>query len=148
MAAAVSAAAAAGRQQVRPPEALRAFEQSRRALVSGRVEWLVTREDDGSSISFVSRYARNGDTMFENRGDADGWTIVEPQTNRGLSKYPQLYLVNEMGTWYFQESDLSCSLWKKDGMESPWDRDIRDVRSIGVSPFVSSMKSDPGVDAI
>jgi hypothetical protein len=135
------------------PAALLAFEQARRGIASGRVEWCATTYDHPDDpLSFVSRYARNGDIIFEHRGDADGWTILNIQTREGLSKYPQLFLINEAGTWHFQETDLACKWWPKAKEDSDYNRmhlrGVREIRAVGVSPFSGSLDHLKGVSAL
>lgn len=115
-------------QESSRPLGLRAFEQSRRALQSGRVEW--TTISKGKHSNFVSRYARNGDMICEYRGDDDGWTMFDAD-GRGIHRYPQLYLVRSNDIWWNEESSLSCRWWA--GRETPscWDRDIFDPRGLG-----------------
>ncbi len=124
------------------PEALAAMEETRRAILSGHVEWSVMPEGDEKRVmSFVSRYALNGDLIFENRGDREGWTIFEPETRKGTSRIPQLYLVGMDGTWCYQETDLRVTGWKRDGRRSPWDEDIRDICSKHAQEIVDRHKA-------
>ena len=140
-----------------PPPALLAFEQARREIVAGRAEWTALPGGDaGAALSFVSRFARNGDLIFENRGDSDGWTIFNAETGEGFSKYPQLYLVNQRGSWQFQETGLNCRWWKQDAeassrarnMLARVQRNIRDIRALGVSPWSSSLEYANGIDSL
>lgn len=60
------------------------------AVTSGTIEWSVKSDaDQPKTLFYVSRYARNGDTIFENRGDQDGWTSFDPQTRQGVSQCQQ-----------------------------------------------------------
>lgn len=138
--------AAAGAER---PASLIAMEQARKAIGAGRIEWAVLPEgDERRMLSFVSRYARNGDMVFENRGDPEGWTIVNPQTGAGVSRFPQLYLLNAEGAWHHQETGLSVRWWKRDGQPPAIERDIRDVRAIGVSPTSLSAEYEHGLATI
>jgi len=129
------------------PAPLLAFEQARKSVISGRIEWTVLPggiEDSG--LFFVSRYARNGDLIFEVRGDKDGWTEFDWQTGEGISRYPHLYLINRDGVWQHLESSLSCAWWKRgEGGPSPWDKQIRDVRALGVYATSSSLDYTKGL---
>ncbi|MBW7904433.1 MAG: hypothetical protein LC135_12130 [Phycisphaerae bacterium] len=151
--------AAAARQDEKPapqpPAALRAFEQARRAIVSGRIEWSVTPEEaPDRTLTFVSRYARNGDMIYENRGDAEGWTIFNQQTGEGFRKYPQLYMVNAEGVWHFEESTPGCGWWPTAWVEQQPPEaklqfsHVRDVRTVGVAPFSGSMEYSRGLAAL
>ncbi|HUU97348.1 MAG TPA: hypothetical protein VM487_16550 [Phycisphaerae bacterium] len=133
---------------MRKPVALRALEEGRKSTISGRIEWSVLpggKEDD--RLSYVSRFAKNGDTIFENRGDTHGWTVFDAR-ERGISKYPILHMSNGEGYWYHLETALSARLWKRDGQPNPWAEEIKDIRAVGVSPFTSSIRSDVGLNGI
>jgi hypothetical protein len=139
-------------EAVLPPAALRAFEQARRAIASGRIEWTVgeTRHPD-RTLNFVSRYARNGDVIYENRGDDDGWTIFNPETGEGFRRYPQLYMINADGTWHFEETTPSCG-WYPKTWEQQQEHDlhlshVRDARAIGVAPHSDSLEHRRGLAA-
>ena len=80
----------AGRQ---PPRALLAFREARRQIVSGHVEWTAELPERARTMHYVSRYAANGDLIFENRGDQDGWTALG-LSGRGEAKFPELYLAS------------------------------------------------------
>lgn len=129
------------------PAALQALEQHRTAVLSGRIEWAVFPDgDEGRALSFVSRYARNGDMIFENRGDLEGWTQFDPQTKQGKSRLPKLYLVGKDATWHYKETDLIVSGWKRDGSASPWDEEIRDSRNVGLFPHSGTVDYSRGLD--
>jgi hypothetical protein len=145
---AVSAASARQRPSEKP-SALEALEQSRRSLQSGTIAWRVVPEgDEARALSYVSRYARNGDMIFEHRGDKDGWTVFEPATGRGVQKYPLLYMVNADGYWEHQETTPLCMLWKRDGSPNPYADRVKDILAVGVHPTDASLRSDVGFDAV
>ena len=143
----IAAAAAGVMAPQERPAPLLAFEQARKSIASGRIEWTVLPggiEDAG--LFFVSRYAANGDLIFEVRGDKDGWTEFDWQTGKGIRRYPHLYLINRDGVWHHLESGLSCKWWKREeGRSSPWDNRIRDVRALGVYPTSSSLDYAKGL---
>lgn len=132
------------------PSALLALEESRRSgVMSGIVQWDVWPEGlEALSLSYVSRYARNGDRIFENRGDKDGWTEFDPATKRGRHKYPKLYMSNGDGYWQYDETTLSCGFAKRSGAAPRWLEQMRDIRYIGISPTSGSLHADVGFDII
>jgi len=133
-----------------PPAPLKAFEEARKSLVSGRVEWAVLPAGDPErALSFVNRYAANGDLIHEVRGDKDGWTVFNTVTGEGVHRFPQLYLVNSAGVWHHQETGLGCALWRREPQgSSPYDGEIRDVRAIGVYPTSSSLEYVRGLGSM
>lgn len=131
------------------PLALVAFEQTRRALNANRIEWgAAPRGNFEKEITFTSRYAANGDMIFENRGDPEGWTRHSRQTLQGYHRLPQLYLVGSDGTWWYEETSVCADFWKRDGQPSLWDDEIRDVRGIGMFPRSGTMDFGKGIEAI
>ncbi len=131
------------------PPALTALEQARAGLLSGCIEWSVLPQgDENKALFFVSRYASSGDLIFENRGDSEGWTEFDWETGKGVSRYPQLYMVNPEGVWHFQETGLSCSVAKAGDARSRWEQEMRDVRAMGITPFSSSMEHTRGIASI
>lgn len=123
-----------------PRELLRAC-AAREELASGQVIW--TRTDDrrrpDREFSFVSRYAKNGDIIHEARGDQDGWVEVDG-AGVGLSKFPELRMLNDEGLWLYRETSPVCAYWRHDGElgpdESnppPTQADLKDIRWIGTS---------------
>lgn len=135
--------------QIARPRALTAFEEARRALESGRIEWSVLPEGDlEQAIAFVSRYARNGDMIFEMRGDKDGWTRVN-RDGTGVTKYPQLFLIKSENQelWYQQETSPNVSVYPKfDPRKQEFHRGIRDIRALGVYPTSGSVDLKVGLD--
>lgn len=120
------------------PKALVEFEQSRRALVSGRVEWTLVFADNHTSrgeLRFRNRFARNGDLLFEELGDRDGWTAWDGR-GRGRSIAPQLFMINHDGFWYRPANDIAADLWRgaRNAQEHLKGRP-KDIRSLG---FTSS----------
>jgi hypothetical protein len=130
------------------PPCMTAFESARKsAIISGRVQWSVTPEGDPArQINFVSRYARNGDMIFENRGDAEGWTMRAPG-GRGLSRYPQLYMRTSDRYWHSQETGLRATV-ATDSSSNKWGRSARDIRWLGIAPATKSLEALTGFDAI
>lgn len=132
------------------PGALRALEESRKSsVISGRIDWSVLpKGDEEGALAFVSRFAKNGDTIFEHRGDRDGWTIFEPGTRRGKQKYPLLYMTNGDGYWEYKETTPGCGLWKHDGEPNPFSREVKEILGVGAHATTASLKSDVGLGAI
>lgn len=128
------------------PRALLAFEQSRKALVSGAVDWRVTTRD-GHCLSFRSRLAANGDAITEHRGDENGWTVFGAD-GAGFSKYPQILMTNREGLWRHQETSLSCRLWERGGRDSEDRNDLREIRGLGVSPTSASLAATESLDLV
>ena len=81
-----------------PPRSLLAFREARRQINSGRIDWTVALPDNVRTMHYVSRYAANGDMIFENRGDEDGWTQFD-LAGAGSSKFPHLYLHTQGTIW-------------------------------------------------
>jgi hypothetical protein len=135
------------------PSALLAFEQHRKpCVISGRIDWSVLpKGEHDAELKFVSRFAKNGDTIFEHRGDKEGWTIFEPMTRRGVQKYPLLYMTNADGCWEYKETTPNCGLWAHNG-EPPerfaYTVRVKDILAVGVYPTSESLKSDIGFKAI
>ncbi|MFH1747471.1 MAG: hypothetical protein ABIG44_10555 [Planctomycetota bacterium] len=133
------------------PTALLALEEARKDIISGRIEWVVmSGPDDPATLSCVSRFAKNGDDIFENRGDEDGWTVFHPDSKLGASMYPQIYMRNTDGEWHYQETGTHAQWW---GPDTPTDQSfvmdyIKDIRMVGISPFTRSMKAAVGFEAI
>ena len=134
------------------PAALLAMEQARNAIVSGRVEWsLLPNGDPEKRQAFVCRYAANGDTIFEERGDKDGWTVTTVSQG-GVSKYPQISMRNAEGFWYYPETTLGCSWWKDKPAHQLWPKDfmrpVKDVRWVGTSLGKNSLDANTGFAAV
>ncbi len=143
----VSASADAHGDGSRRPLALEAFEQSRQALETGTLRWAVYSGDDERCLNtFVSRYARNGDMIFEIRGDDEGWTVHDPQTGEGSSRYPQLLMMRETTeAWHFQESGVTARVYPSKDRWSPVLKEyLRDVRAVGVFPTSRSLSIERG----
>lgn len=118
---------------IRRPEALQALENAHRVIRNGEVRWTVTPvADGGRSLNYVTRFAANGDTIFENRGDDDGWTQFDPQTGKGTRRFPQLHLSNSDGYWWAQESGIG-GRWYVDESEAEMAEfgTVHDVRMSG-----------------
>jgi hypothetical protein len=128
------------------PSALVALEANRRALASGRVEWYGAPEGRPElAMRYVSRFAANGDAIFENRGDPQGWTVYANElTHEGLLKYPQLFLARQDEVWRFQETGHIALMWKGEAQSNPWSDDIKDVRYVGVSPSTDTLGASTG----
>lgn len=136
----------------RRPNALLAMEEARRSMIrSGRIEWTVLpegREDD--ALFFVSRFARSGDMIFENRGDRDGWTIFDRSegVKKGIHKYPQIYMTSADGQWHFQETSPTADWWRNPGQPSPFAHHIKDIRHAGLGLTSECMDAGVGMQAI
>lgn len=134
------------------PLALRAMEEHRKAIVSGRIEWRVhPGGDEQQSMRFVSRFATNGDRILEYRGDDDGWTNRDPQTGEGTSQFPQLYMENKDGLWHTAETTFSGSLRRpdsSDGLRDHLQDRLKDIRWVGISVESGSLEYDQGFRAV
>lgn len=104
------------------PAALRQFQERRMALRSGDVLW--SRQDfshrQPGEFHFVSRYARNGDRIFEHRGDADGWVSYDA-SGRPNSRLPLLYLRTSDSIWRRLGGNVGSHVWKFPAEEAPED---------------------------
>lgn len=126
----------------RKPAALLAFEASRKSIASGSVRWATTLSD-GRTLHYESQYARNGDMLFANRGDDDGWVLA------GRSKHPELYLRDRHGWWSHRETSARATLVPCDSPEAPqFLKYVKDVRFVGVAASPWSMNQDVGFDAV
>ncbi|HMQ15169.1 MAG TPA: hypothetical protein PKC49_04270 [Phycisphaerae bacterium] len=128
-----------------------ALEGSRRSIASGRIEW--SSRVPGSQtqpLLFVSRYARNGDLIVEQRGNDDGWTVFDG-AGTGISRAPQLHMINEMGVWYHQETSVSCR-WSENGPQQRGSerryRGLYDVRAAGIAPSWTTLFYARGLAAL
>ncbi len=96
------------------PDALRAMEEARRTVVSGRIVW--SKVDDQRlperEFTFISRYATNGDYIIEERGDQDGWVTWNQIEKKPLRRYPILRMINTDGVWMARETQPVVDLWK------------------------------------
>lgn len=121
------------------PRALLAFEEARRNLASGVVLWSWSDRtlDQPREYRFVSRYALNGDRIFEERGDQEGWVIRDPASDTPITRLPRLSLINGEGIWVHHETNIDCDWWQAglpdldSGAPTP---NVRDVRWIGMHP--------------
>ncbi|RMF77158.1 MAG: hypothetical protein D6744_11615 [Planctomycetota bacterium] len=143
--AALLAVAVAGAQTVvERPTALRRFEQNRKALISGRVEWTVeTLEPKPFVKHYVSRYARNGDRIVEHRRNADGVVSVDP-TGKPVSGFPKLVLERRGEIWQTTELIPQARVWRGEGTIPEQVRmqfeDAPDVRAVAIQPVSESMR--------
>ena len=123
------------------PAALAELEKSRMAFPSGRIEWSILREGDPEkAMNYVSRYAANGDQIFENRGDKDGWTLFNGQTGAGYRRYPQIFMSNQEGFWAHEESTTNCTWWSEKNGENRAKKSIQDIRALGLHPSSETMQ--------
>lgn len=124
---------------------------ARQALVSGRIEWQFDMPQRGRVLSHVSRFARNGDFIFENRGDQDGWTIFG-EDDRGTFRFPQLYLKNRDLIARFQETGTDVTCWNPSKLEDPANssalEEALDVRVAGLLPYDHNLKFGAGPAAV
>lgn len=131
------------------PAALQAYEQARKAFPTGRIEWSVLPEGDpDKALNFVSRYAANGDMIFENRGDKAGWTLFNAQTGAGVSRYPQLYMLNQLGFWAFEETTTGCSWWSNKKGDNRAKMAFKDIRTLGIYPTSNSLEFAQGFSTL
>jgi len=82
---------APGTEVLQKPEALVRLEQARRSIKSGTITWQETGRYGPEPYTYISRYARNGDMIFEKRGDVDGWVALgrgADGKNCGCRSYP------------------------------------------------------------
>lgn len=128
-----------------PPPAIQALMDARRSL-AGDISWEISlAKDPDRAMSFRSRYALNGDYIFENRGDRAGWTLFGPD-GAGTSKFPQLYMHNRDGFWSAQETDPTVALWRDGGEPSHYVDDfVKDVRGVGLLPWSGNLGGDSGI---
>lgn len=146
------AASALGQVGPDRPPALEAFYEARKALRSGEVRWSVLpKGDPDKALSFVSRYARDGDMIYEVRGDKDGWTIHNAQTGEGVSRFPQLHMIrDDAEVWWFQETGLGAKLEPitrlREKIASNQETGLRDIRALGVYPTSGSINYEAGLD--
>lgn len=117
------------------PDALQALESSRKAIANGRVEWTSTTTGEQERVlNFVSRYAANGDMIFEERGDDDGWITRNLQTGKGEDRFPRLYLKNSDGQFHYKETSLLAMWWGNPEDQTAklrWNR-VKDFRGVGL----------------
>lgn len=132
-------------QDVPIPQALLAFQKQREETV-GTLRWNVELRESSTRTSHISRYARNGDWIYENRGDQDGWTMGQ------TTKFPQLHLSNADGYWHYQETGASAAFWRANqdvDAEQPSQLEwARDVRALGTLPWSSNLQADHGVSKL
>lgn len=128
-----------------PPDSIRGLVESRKAVV-GQLCWEV-ETPAGRTLSFISRIAQNGDYIFEQRGDQQGWTITNAD-GTGVSKFPQNYLHNSEGFWGAQETGTDINHWRAGGeQERAISTSVKEVRSIGLLPWSGNIAGETGIDA-
>lgn len=128
------------------PHSLVALLEQRRSLV-GDINWSVTLPDEPSRpMRFVSRFALNGDMIFEIRGDPNGWTVFTPQ-GKPRSRFPQLYLATADELWYFQETGGGASLFKRGGPPTAHVDKVKDIRRLGLLPWSKPLDCSEDFDA-
>jgi len=140
------------------PKAIQQMLSSRDGLGSGRLEWTRTSVVTGAPVRqhFRSRFALNGDAVFENRGDDAGWVFVDPATGEGTSRFPEIFLSNGDGFWSYMETSRRAVRFDRSlNPASPaWPREstgadestallagrIQDVRWLGIHYGLESME--------
>lgn len=127
-------------QERQPPAALRAFREARRQIASGRIDWTVALPDNVRTIRYVSRYAANGDMIFENRGDKDGWTNYD-LGGAGNSKFPELYLQTRGTIWKYRETSANASVWPPGSPATSMIPKLKDARAVGIFPTSESIET-------
>lgn len=125
-----------------PPTLLR-LEESRANLKSGELSWSrELREQPGRECRFVNRYAANGDRIFEERGDQEGWVAWPRGAERPMHRFPTFYMQNGDGIWKYAETSLACDFWSSseeglpadEGEFRPQPSEFLDIRWIGLCP--------------
>jgi len=133
------------------PKPLLLLEQARTSIVSGTVEWTVEFAEDGrwgpgNELRFVSRYARNGDMIYEEHGDRDGATVRDAN-GRVVFHSPQLFMFNYEGFWYRNAASTTARLWsgakKLPAHQRPGE--AKDIRFLGLTPTDASLRYGEGV---
>ncbi len=128
-----------------PPESVRKLVDSRRQLVSGVVEWTCVDHVrlPGRALRFVSRYARNGDRISNELGDAEGWVHFIPGVPpKPVDKFPRSYLSNAMGRWQTTGTAVRAEWWQPGEIDpnatltaqGPRGGEFRDIRGLGLYP--------------
>lgn len=124
-------------------QVLAKLEQARSGLISGTVEWSVEHRGLKGELAesrFTSRYARNGDMIFEERGDAHGVTARDRQ-GRPTSHTPRHCMLNHNGFWIQQGLGAVAKVWS--GVKKPphpYNDFIKDIRFAGVTSTDGSLK--------
>lgn len=134
------------------PATLLAFEQARRSIIGGRIEWEYLPEgSEERALRYISRYAKSGDTITEHRGDRDGWTVFTDNGTRGVLKYPQIYMENGDGRWQTQETApgacIAATWWRGRSGENPSADYEKDARFIGLTVSPDSVEPRVGLSA-
>lgn len=126
-------------QESSKPKALLALEASRKAIISGEIEWNVKANNE-PLMNVKSMYARNGDWLFENKGDGDGRVAG--------GKGPVRLMRNASGYW-FVSNPMAASLTEPDNPERPPLLEfVKDIRFIGIAPSPWSMNEGVGFTAV
>lgn len=142
-------AAASGAVEEKPLP-LRALEEGRRAIRSGVVEWSVrVPSDPDNDRKYVSRFAKNGDMIFEDRGDSSGRTLHLLDERPGDFRLPQLFLRNSTGVWHHQETGLQAKWYAPNAVDQFLLRSyVQDPRMVGIVPSAHSMQMGIGFAAL
>ncbi|HMQ14481.1 MAG TPA: hypothetical protein PKC49_00770 [Phycisphaerae bacterium] len=127
------------------------MEANRRAI-TGLIEWSVVQVDT-REMQLVSRYANNGDYVFEVRGTpAGGWTAFNAD-GQPTSRMPQLYMRNSIGFWRYGETSFGADVYDASYIAA-WDlpvaldRDVRDFRGVGILPTTGHLAAGDGLAAL
>ncbi len=128
-------------QQVTRPHALAQLDAYRASAVrSGEFRWEVLSEaDETKALSFVTRMAKNGDLIFEHRGDPDGWTGFDPSTGSGRSRYPVLMMMNADGFWEWQETLPNVGVCRGDMANGYLIVGARNILAVGMQATSAGM---------
>lgn len=138
-------------QQSPKPAAMIAFEEARKSIVRGDIEFSVRRSGQPDSLfTYRARFARNGDRILEEEGDADGWTRFSYDPERReyhpQSKIPSYYMQNREGCWIRQATTPYAQLDQKPTREkSSWRDQAIDIRFAGT--YVTDIDLTLGLDA-
>lgn len=82
-----------------------------RAYTPGIVSWSRLDGEGETALQYITRWSKNGDCIFEYRGDDDGWTLHD-EKGRGVGRFPRLTLIGDEGVIGFQETGTSAQWWK------------------------------------
>lgn len=144
---------APGTEVLQKPEALVRLEQARRRIKSGTITWQETGRYGPEPYTYVSRYAKNGDMIFEKRGDVDGWVALGRGADgkvRGYDRHPQLFMLNTEGWWEAKEGrPIVANVWRQDAAgDRPAAQERRsealDIRYSGISYARRSLQLNEG----
>lgn len=135
-----------------PPEAIRQMLAARREMRGGALEYVLSGpigDWHSGERHFIAKFAKNGDFIFEYRGDRDGW--VDWEDGKPISKFPRIYLSNKEGQWDTCETAITANRYPPQsdkGEDAPfsffgnpqsriterWDGSVHEPRTFGIWP--------------